>query len=386
MKKQDRLRQYLKDIGFISIQQHNETYRELGNRFNLSSESTRKICKKHERSLNLTLEQKVEAAGIDPSRIKRINYNPQKNSYSVGLHTQDDLTISNIKSAIQGVLVDNIPSFKDEMSVFPRQGKELAINITDVHVGMDNSKVPNVFQWNKESLFQRLSQANGYINEQLDLHNPSKIYLNFLGDMCDGQDGMTTRGRTRANTHILPQNMNNQEQIVTVIEFVQSLIYSLKGYSLEVNFVSNSNHGGILDFAVGNSLELFYTNHPNVEFNNLTDIFTYKSMGGFKSLYTHGNDEDLMTKFAKLPYDLKDRHILQIERELDLNKNNLLIRGDLHINKVTNHQNFDDIIVPAFSPSSPYIKSNFNNNLLKSGFTMLVLQGNHYDVITRYFD
>ena len=377
MTKKQQLFQYLREINFTTIQDHNETYRELGKRFNVGPEYTRKVCKLFEKAnkknnadksrLQLILEEK----GIDQSQIKRVSYNAKTESYSLGLKTNQELTLNNVKDAVRegvnGMVLLNTKPLIPQIKNFT--DKELHINLSDVHIGMDNSTVRDIYQWNKKNLFSRLLQCFSEIDKQIKIHNPIKVKLNFLGDITDGQDGFTTRGR-KAGGHKLPQNMSNKEMLCTGIEFVNELIKFVNQYVtfIDVCYVANSNHGGIIDFAIGNTLELMYVKHDTIEFRNLTNSYNYIPGSDLGILYTHGYDEETMSRYGKLPQTLNHKHILKIERKIDLGKKNILLRGDLHRHQVKNYENFEDIMIPAFSPNSAYIAGNFDGDLAKSGF------------------
>lgn len=115
----------------------------------------------------------------------------------------------------------------------PSSKTSLILHLSDMHIGAkceSNSLYYN--NWNKQELERRLDEVIYNISKFGHLDT---LIINLLGDNLDGMDGQTAR-----RDHIMPQNMDNMEQVETFIEvmvpFIEDchhlankvLIYSVK--------------------------------------------------------------------------------------------------------------------------------------------------------------
>ena len=89
---------------------------------------------------------------------------------------------------------------------------------------------------NKYDVAERLEKVFDYINS---LGHFDNIIVCNTGDSLDGMDKMTVR-----RDHLLEQNLNNKEQVLTYIKAMTDFMVSLKTITEQVSYycVGESNH------------------------------------------------------------------------------------------------------------------------------------------------
>jgi len=386
---------------YSSISESPLTWNQLGQKYEMSGEAARAIWKRYKRTkvskapLNKRLEEFCKEKGIDPDTVHNARFishlGPEKETFNITLKKNvNDLGLDgeDIEDAVANVIdrYANSPKFPfNPKTPVNTDANALLINISDVHIGLD---IPVNFYnmyWNKEILFQRLGIIFGEIARKVQVYEPAKLVVNFLGDIADGMDGSTTRGRKKHGNHALPQNMDNKEQYNTGVEMlIHIAAYCMQfNLPLQMNFVSNSNHGGFIDYAMGKTaLEIFSHTAPALNFNLLEQAFSFVQIDDWDLILTHGYDESLMTKFTKMPLQLNHTWQLSIankRKQLGSTSDQcLLLRGDQHRARNNYYRDFYDIMIPALSPNSDYIQTNFDADPVEPGFTMIVLYPETY--------
>ena len=246
------------------------------------------------------------------------------------------------------------------------------INLNDLHLGMNPNEGGTGLsgEWLDADYKKAIDDGVGHM---LGL-NYSQIHVNIIGDILDGQDKKTTRGKTGESGHTLPQNKTNIEQFEDGALFITHLVSAIrnrfKGVEIIVHALSNSNHGGDMEYFC---LRIAQTNLLYM-FNIRMDIerkatMNYKikldgERGAFKDVVLmHGKDEKYQRR--GLPYEIGGELMHDLS---DLMKANgadnpkpLLFRADLHQAKVSHLRKFTDILCPAWCPSSQYAQANYFN-------------------------
>lgn len=394
------LENYLLSPDFNGIKSCQYTWNELGEIYGFSGEAVRAMWKRMRKikpnlSKNASLVEFCKENNIDPSTVKQAKYitHSGQNTFNVTIDPNSlrKTIMLEIEESIKKTFADFEPTITYN-PVHKGDDKIAILNITDLHIGMDIPSSFYGYEWNKEMLFEKLTEMCSVFKEKMNSFNPQSIILNVLGDVTDGQDGSTTRGLKRAG-NILPQNMTNSEMYNNALDFFKELIINLTDYQLPVaiNFVTNSNHGGLLDYTIGKTLkELCNIQYPGLEFNLNTSFISSQNLENIDILTTHGYDEGLQNKFNRMPLHLNQSWLLKInnvkERYNCKNKTCLLFRGDLHRANICSYQRFEDIMIPPFSPPSDYSQSNYDNDITKSGFTIVKVEGSQYELLNYYFD
>lgn len=248
---------------------------------------------------------------------------------------KEDL-IKVIKDALSGIKIPKLHSKHIDNSD-PSSGNHI-LAIGDVHIGMkrdDNT-------WNRELLFER---AEKVVNDVCCLSGT--ITVIFGGDLNDGHENQTTRRH-----HNLPQNMDSKEQLKTSFEFCSYIIENLsKKLKVNVIFVANSNHGGIIEYATGFALSYVFENVAlQTEYIKLHNVY------GCDLVITHGYDES--NRKRPLPRFLKPEDIMYVMSCVG-KMNFTMLRFDLHQSHYVKYSSITDILCPAFAPASEYIRHNY---------------------------
>lgn len=223
--------------------------------------------------------------------------------------------------------------------------------IGDVHVGMDSKDNLFGMSWDKDKLMQRADLFLSHIED-------CEAMIVFGGDITDGLDGMTTRKR-----HKLPQNLNNKEQLTVAKDFALKIIdgaVSKTGSKIKVVWCSNSNHGGILDFAIGvilKEIESRWGGH--VEIHNQERFIDVYRFADKDILITHGYDEEYMPRgWGRF---LGNNEVSFVEKMIayyNVSKP-LLLRFDQHVWHSCRQDKFTDVLCPSFSSQSSWVSINF---------------------------
>ena len=255
------------------------------------------------------------------------------------------------------------PLFQNEQH---NQGAQIGfINLNDLHLGMNPNEGGTGLagSWDTEDYQLAIHKA---VKGMADV-DYSEIHLNIIGDIIDGQDKKTTRGKTGESGHVLPQNKTNLEQFEAGTEFITHLVIAIKNRfedaKVFVHALSNSNHGGDMEHFM---LRLAQTNVLYLAGVNMT--IERKSMmvypvGGKEIVLIHGKDE----KYDKrgMPFELNgeqmhDTHDLMVVNGCKM-PNPIMFRADLHQAKVSYLRKFVDVLCPAWCPSSQYAQHNYAN-------------------------
>lgn len=252
------------------------------------------------------------------------------------------------KESIKGMIED---VFKDieipELgSCSYRGGGTHIVALGDVHIGMRG--------WDVDQIWSRLNK----ILECVNSIKPENVVVVFGGDIIDGQDRMTTRRR-----HELDQDLDNREQLQLALKFSVELVGGLmKICPTNVVYVANSNHGGLIEYAVGVALSRAYSGVTIQE-----DYVGKYVFNGRNVLITHGYDEKY--RRAPLPRFLTPRDLMYLSGYVNC-LDYAIIRFDLHEYHEVQFGKITDILVPAFAPPSKYIKTNFSIESMQ-GFVVI---------------
>lgn len=269
-------------------------------------------------------------------------------------------TIETLKGIDFNFLKETVKPIKIEKH--EETGRDLILHLSDIHLGArveSGSLYEN--NWNLDQAKKRLHEV---LCKLTNVGSYDTIIINLLGDNIDGIDQQTAR-----RDHILPQNMDNTEQIqsyITLIEwFVNNLFENKLCNKLKIYSVKAGNHGGTAEYAA--TLALLYKIkllYPEVEttlFENFYGAYEFK---GHKWILTHGKDLKFMKK--PLPLNLDDRNKVMIYDWLEsqgiYGDNIHIIKGDLHSNNLNSCAKLDYRNVLSLFGSSDYSMYNYQMN------------------------
>lgn len=236
----------------------------------------------------------------------------------------------------------------------------LILHLSDLHIGAkceSNTLYPN--DWNKEELERRLKEV---LYKVSGFGHLNTLVINLLGDNLDGMDNQTAR-----RDHIMPQNMDNMEQVNTFMEVMTAFILNCRELANNVIIysVKDGNHDGIAGYIATLALKnLLSKLAPEINFTLFQDfIGTYK-FNGHTYCICHGKDDKFMKK--GLPLNLDEKSKVMIYEWL--NANNIIednvhfIKGDLHSDNLNSCLRFDYRNVLSLFGASDYSNYNFSRN------------------------
>lgn len=239
------------------------------------------------------------------------------------------------------------------------QNRSLMLHLSDMHIG---ARVTSTAQfdneWNEKELIRRLT---GVLNKIDDLGQFDEIVVNMLGDSMDGMDQQTSR-----RDHIMPQNMDNHEQLHTYIKVMGWFFTQLKYRCNKVRMYSVpcGNHDG--DFGYVANLYLAETlkqlDIPSTVYEKFMNHYEYK---GHTFIICHGKD----AYFMKKPFPLHLNPATEIYLRNYMDREGLddcgkihVIKGDLHSNALDANIKFTYRNVLSLFGDSDYSQANYPSN------------------------
>ena len=371
MSKKQQFINYLEQIGFTHITQTGYTWAQLGNKFGIHPSTLRRWSKNWLKS-----KQKNTAEDNTPVATKQLvkSWEMLTKDGVVELHSYKYDT--NIEKVIKEAVNDIINIIK--RSEKPREGNTdlltdasisqsnkstVCLFLGDVHIGMDIKNSIFGYEWNRKELMKRREMMIRRVIDTVAKEGKTKdteIVVVIGGDLVDGFDGQTTRKR-----HELPQNMDNKEQLTTAFEFLYTIIDDLSEsfHSVSIHIITNSNHGGILEYAAAKMIEqVVPARFDNVQVVVHEDFMNTITIGTSPVIITHGYDDNIMNKgftrfLTKNHFDL----IKNYNRK-EKGRCKILIRFDQHQYHDILYDDIRDVLVPAFAPPSSYISYNYGSS------------------------
>lgn len=344
MSKIESLLQMLKEAN--GIKGTNYTWETLGQEVGLSGNAMRHRWRRYKKKKNGLINFCVKN-GIDVNSVKRASLST-KGKWSVSVQPSKQIDLSNIK-------INTVASnWKPDLNLNNTQ--TLVVNMTDQHIGMTIEKGVFDIEWNIDIYEERLKVVLDYISKE----SFDKIVINMLGDYIDGQDRTTAR-----RSHLLSQDMNNEEMLKSGVNSFLQFISNLEYFNvpIEVNAITSSNHGGYMEYSIWYTIQKYckvrYSHF--VKINICNQFLQHTTIGKYNVILTHGYDDAEVSSRNKMPKDIKpvwENKIGRYIKHYNL-KNVILLRGDLHQYKDTKFSEFRDFLIPSFCNSSGHIQHNY---------------------------
>ena len=310
-----------------------------------------------------------ENAIIKKVEEERIRHNEQR----VKDLTKEILTLKDKQSQLKNILGEiNYPNNPIKFT-FNSRSRTLIISLSDIHVGAavsNNSIYYN--EWNEEELNNRMQfivkSLSKFVNE-ID-----NIVVFNLGDSLDGYKGETTRGG-----HLLPQNMNDKEQVkVFIRQMLQFFDNLYETFEVPMSYycVGESNHDGdygwLANEKLASMLELKYPDMPVEIFDKYMDFI---DVNGTMFILSHGKDNKDM--FRNLPLVLDVNTESKINEYIDyyglqqVSDNIVFVKGDLHQSALTHGKKFSYWSVGSIFGASEWIHKNMGNSKAYCDYAIL---------------
>ena len=256
-------------------------------------------------------------------------------------------------------------------SVINSGNKSIVLFLSDMHIGAKcNSYTLYDNPWDKEELQRRLDMIITNVNT---LGPFNEIVLCLLGDNLDGMDGQTAR-----RDHIMPQNMDNMEQLETFIEVMVPFIDNLyiMCNSLKIYSVKEGNHDGIAGYMASLALKhligKYYSSVPFILFKEFIGKFEVNS---HTYCICHGKDAQFMKK--PMPLVLDERTKVMIYEWMENNDIKggdkvHFVKGDLHSNALSSCNLFDYRNVLSLFGASDYSNFNYSRNAYGISYDLFI--------------
>ena len=291
---------------------------------------------------------------------ERIRYNEQR----VKELTKEVLNLKDKQHQLKNILGEiNYPNNPIKFN-FKSKSRTLIISLSDIHVGAAVSNDSIYYnEWNEEELNNRMEFIIKSLSKFVD--EIDNIVVFNLGDSLDGYKGETTRGG-----HLLPQNMNDKEQVkVFIRQMLQFFDNLYETFEVPMSYycVGESNHDGdygwLANEKLASMLELKYPDMPVEIFDKYMDFI---DVNGTMFILSHGKDNKDM--FRNLPL------VLDVNTESKINEfidyyglqsvcdNIIFVKGDLHQSALTHGKKFSYWSVGSIFGASEWIHKNMGNS------------------------
>lgn len=247
-----------------------------------------------------------------------------------------------------------------------------SLTYSDLHIALETNKDNNSMyadNWNAKEV---LKLADLIVEKTLKNQLSDRLYVDDLGDLMDGYNGLTTRGG-----HELPQNMTNEEAFDCALSFKMRIVdklYSHYNY-IEFNNICNDNHSGSFGYFVNKAFkDIAELKYKNVKVVNHRQFISHYFVNDICFVISHGKDDKAL-KFGFKPH-LDTKQIEKIDQYLKHNniyqqaKRIIFKKGDSHqcLFDMSGSDDFDYYNYPACSPSSQWIQTNFKKG--RKGFVI----------------
>lgn len=257
--------------------------------------------------------------------------------------------------------------------------KALVVCISDDHAGAVNMIAD---KWTPEEYKSRLLHLVSVIKNLP--YRFEEVHILSLGDQLNGWNSQTTRGGHEV------KSLSNRDQFDMYtsgrVSFYDDLFTSGIGNSYHIHEVENSNHSGKdFSYMANKFLEMYIKQkYPSVIFNSYKTVINNISYGKHDIVFTHGKDENLMTKNMPLRLDLKtDLYLYQYldKRGISPSKSNVtLYKGDLHNFSVDKGKFGRYVNIPSLMGSTDWTQVNFGETC--AGAVLEILERDTSQTIT----
>jgi len=330
---------------------------------------------------HVALKEQCEEIGIPFETVSTYWYKGK--NYSIKANPNSDINYEEVfKRVCDDIIKDN-----RKYTYKPSQSNiALHVVISDQHVGMNpnpNGRGVFGYEYNATIYAESMSKVFDYICSAYSIYGYfEEIVIFDLGDMQDGWNGETTRGK-----HKLEQNMSNSEVFETCLKENVRLIESVVSNDMcnKVKFcsVTNSNHSAdfshICNIATANLINRLYDNKI-VEVDILTKFIESRTYGDHTFLITHGKDSKHMKRGFPLTLDANTTNYINsyIDHFNIKSKYIHFYKGDLHSLSFQRTKKFTYTNFSSFAPPSDYIQTNFPDGY--SGFSLRVIPKHSNDI------
>lgn len=278
--------------------------------------------------------------------------------------TTENRSLMNFRSGMDEIIRKYTPEVTLNWERVPFNIEEsedtLILFLADMHIGAkveNNSMYHNPYD--KDVVYSRIDEVVRHLICLGQRFN--NIIIADLGDRLDGMNQQTTRGG-----HILPQNMNNYEQVDTYVGAISYLFSELVRSSLANEYffyaVNCGNHDGVTGYAAAQIAAGVLQNQFGIETYVSDQFWMVVDIEDHTYVLSHGKDEKYMKGGLKLNLDDKiENWINQYLDSIPTNKRVNIVSGDLHNEAMNRGKRFKYFKAGSFFGSSDYCMYGFGN-------------------------
>lgn len=357
---------------------------KLSQKLNCSEEIITEALKTVRQQLKIqnSYKEQVEAIGLPENQVEWARFwgNKDKSNWTIHYNKKNKDTQDSIEEQLESIRA----SFKDVIQPVKIEVKEkdnrkaLFVYTSDKHVGAKTSS-DSLYsnEYNAEVFKERLFHVLETIQEQYRLHGTfDALYVIDLGDSLDGYNAQTTRGG-----HILPQNLNNNQQLDTYFEAHKELFDTIvhMNVATRLHFIACTvdNHSGSFGYAANRLLQVYLNcKYPDIQCNLFTKFIDHIQYGQHTFMFTHGKDDkDMKFGFALRLNEKTEKYINTYIHQHRIQTPNIhVIKGDLHQANEENSEIFRYKNILSMYGSSKWIMTNFGTN--RAGYA--------YEIVDKY--
>jgi hypothetical protein len=263
---------------------------------------------------------------------------------------------------MEKLIRDQVPVVQLLPVITYNEPASLNIYLSDEHIGACPQDGLYESAYNEQVLWNRLYRILQEIEDLYAIFGTFKHITVFnMGDSIDGFNGQTTRGG-----HQLPQNLSNQEMLETHFRvhknFLSILIDKGLGEIISYHALSNTNHGGDIEYACHRLMEVYLNAaYPDVKTSVVTKFMDHFVIGNRCFIVTHGKDKKEMSN--GWPLDLTAKIESFVNQYIQLHKLSeyeiFVVKGDLHQSKSEQGKFFRYRNVSSMYGSSGWVMQNF---------------------------
>jgi len=315
----------------------------------------------------------------DRMRVKKVWITPEGKkgvSYEVSPKEESE---SSIIETIERIVKEGITPYAPKVSERSTNEKMLSVFTSDKHIGAHtplNSIYSN--RYDKEEIYERHEKLIDHITKQKKVFGKFRTFCFFdLGDALDGSDSSTVRGG-----HYLPQNMDDREQLDTLIEVTIMTLEALIKADIADDFwfiaTSNDNHAGSFGHGALRAIQMYIqAKYPFVKTLITGKPLEHITFGNHTYIFGHGKDDADMRSGLPLNLNEKTENFINdyIDRKKLSSKYVHVQKGDLHQSSTNYGKRFRYCNNMSMYGSSKWIHSNFGSGKAGVDYEIAELYG-----------
>jgi hypothetical protein len=254
---------------------------------------------------------------------------------------------------------DESEGFNIEVNRGTSKKDTLILHLSDLHIG---AKVSTTSLYSNEYNYDVIKARLQHLLDNISQRDYSQIIVNLLGDNIDGMDMMTAR-----KDHLLPQNMDNFEQVTNYITLMKDFFEALYKISKNITVFSvrSGNHDGDFGWiATCYMMCEIQKMFPKIKSTIFDRFFGTYMVGSHRFVICHGKDALFMKRPMPLILTAETNNFIRdwLEDNKIQGDDIHIIKGDLHSDSLTGCKKMGYRNVLSMFGSSDYCQMNYARN------------------------